>query len=186
MLTYLMVPHKKLICHFHSQKQEHSESTVALDGPQSQAYEDRSPAFYGQDRYRSERNPPPPYGTYLTRRESSHGGSSQEHHRDDRGRRSVLHFRSVLQSHHASDGASSDSGEYDTVVPSKGKELPAIQIERTEKRIGGEKRDASRCKSRERGDGGVDGEEGLVGLVRNKVKKEGLVDLVLTVKKEYS
>ena len=188
-----MMP-RKLICHFYSQKQEHSESTVALDDLQSQAHSGRSQAHYGQDHYRSGRiSPSPYYGqylNYLTRRESCQSGASQERHRDERGRPSVL--PSYLDVPLTSSGASGASGESHTVLPPRGKEQTAIHIERTGNTRGGEKRDTSRCDSRERededddADGGAEMDQLEEDLVRNKVKKEGLVDLVLTVKKEDS
>jgi len=174
----------KLSDHFQSQQDEYSQSTVALDDPQSQAYEGRSQGYYGQDHYRSDRMPPPPHRHHLARRESSHSGSSQELHRDERGRRSGLPF------HHdaplTGGGASSAGGEYNTVLPPRRQRADGDsyreereQERERERRAEGEQRDANMRNSREDEDDDADGdaemdqlEEDLVDPGRNKVKKE--------------
>ena len=174
----------QLIGHFQSQQDEYSQSTVALDDPQSQAYEGRSQGYYGQEHYRSERILPPPHRHHLARRESSQSGSSQELHRDDRGRRSGLPF------HHdaplTSGGASSAGGEYNTVLPPRRQRADGDsyredreQERERERRSEAEQRDTSRRNSRGDEDDDADGdaemdqlEDDLVDPGRNKVKKE--------------
>jgi len=164
-----------------SQQDEYTQTTVALDDPQSQAYEGRSQGYYGQDHYRSERMLPPPRH-HLARRESSQSGSSQELHRDDRSRRSGLPF------HHdaplTGGGASSAGGEYNTVLTPRrqradGDSYREEREQERERRPEAEQRDTSRRTSREDEDDDADGdaemdqlEDELVDPGRNKVKKE--------------
>jgi len=167
-----------------SQQDEYSQSTVALDDNQSQAYEGRSQGYYGQDHYRGERMLPPPQRHHPPRRESSQSGSSQELHREDRGRRSGLPF------HHdaplTSGGASSAGGEYNTVLPPRRQRADGDSYreerepERERERMSDtEQRDASRRTSREDededdadGDLEMDQLEEDLEPGRNKVKKE--------------